>query len=248
MPPRVYVDLPLQQLSVFELPADAVRHIQVLRLQPGSELTLFNGRGGEWPAEVIRMGRSECEVKVASQIVVDRELPAAVSLAIGMPTNERMDGVIEKATELGAAAIEPLICERSVLRLSGERAERRCSHWQAIAVAAAEQCGRTRVPSVSPISTFAAALSTPRAGDDAQWLVLSLGAAARPAAEVLAPLLAERRPLRIFSGPEGGLSPAEERAVAQAGALPLGLGPRVLRADTAPLAVLALIGALGAAA
>lgn len=132
----------------FELPAVAARHVQVLRLQPGMALTLFNGHGGQWQAEVLHMGRQAVGVRLIGHEAVERELPVAVTLAICMPANDRMDDLVEKATELGAAAIVPLVSERSVLRLSGERAAKRQAHWQAVAVAASEQCGRNRVTQV----------------------------------------------------------------------------------------------------
>src|SRR5438094_4823352 len=122
--PRLFVDQALAPSDDLRLPDAAARHVQVLRLQPGDALTLFDGRGGEWSATVLRMGRSEVAVQVLAHDAVERELPLHITLALGMPANERMDGLVEKATELGVAAIQPLICERSVLRLSGERAHK----------------------------------------------------------------------------------------------------------------------------
>ena len=121
MPPRFHTDTALQSGGEFGLPAGAARHVQVLRLQPGAAITLFDGRGGEWSANVLRIGRSEVLVRVDRFDAVERELRLNVTLALGMPANERMDGLVEKATELGVAAIQPLLCERSVLRLSGDR-------------------------------------------------------------------------------------------------------------------------------
>ena len=141
MPPRLFVDQPLSRGSDLSLPAGPARHVQVLRLQPGAALTLFNGRGGEWRATVSHMGRSDVQVRVDEHNPMERELQRPVTLALGMPANERMDTLVEKATELGAAAIQPLMCQRSVLRLSGERAQKKVAHWQAVAVAACEQCG-----------------------------------------------------------------------------------------------------------
>ena len=128
MPPRFFVDLPLQAGSQLSLPAGPARHVQVLRLQPGAAITLFNGDGAEWPASVTQMGRSDVAVLVGTATLIDRELALPITLALGMPANERMDGLIEKATELGVAAIQPLMCERSVLRLSGERAQKKLVH------------------------------------------------------------------------------------------------------------------------
>ncbi|HEX3141484.1 MAG TPA: 16S rRNA (uracil(1498)-N(3))-methyltransferase [Rhizobacter sp.] len=231
MPARLYIEQPLHADTTFSLPPGPARHAQVLRLQPGAELTLFNGEGGEWRATVQQMGRSEVQVTVHEHDGVDRELPRAITLAIGMPANERMDALIEKATELGVAAIQPLLTERSVLRLSGERAERRLVHWQGVAVAASEQSGRTRVPQLAPVRALAEWLRMLPAQASEQRCLLS-----PRATQTLASL---RGPVVFLSGPEGGLSDGEEALAATAGFHAIGLGPRVLRADTAPLAVLA---------
>lgn len=233
MPARLYVDLPLHADADLHLPPGAARHVQVLRLQPGDALTLFNGMGGEWSARVTQMGRQAVAVQVMAQEPVDRELPIAVTLAVGMPANERMDALVEKATELGVAALQPLTTERSVLRLSGERAQRRREHWQGVAVAACEQSGRTRVPVVHDVRSLPEWLSTlpPREGSEQRWLL-------SPHATTGWPGRAPSRTL-FLSGPEGGLSDAEEILAQKAGFAGVSLGPRVLRADTAPLAVLA---------
>ncbi len=133
--------------EVLRLPPPESRHLQVRRLQPGDAVLLFNGEDGlEWSSEIMRIGRAEVELRITGAVPVDRELPIAVTLALGVPANERMDAWVEKATELGVAAIQPLICERSVLRLAGDRAETRRRHWRAVAASASEQCGRVRVP------------------------------------------------------------------------------------------------------
>lgn len=232
MGPRLHCPVPLQEGAVLELPATAARHVQVLRLQPGEGVTLFDGRAGEWSATVERMGRSEVLVRIGQHRAVEREPQAQVHLALGVPANERMDWLVEKAAELGAASVQPLVTERSVLRLQGERALRKQAHWQAIAAAACEQCGGNRVPFVHPIADLAG--WTPSAG--LKLLVLSLAPSARPlqAARGNAPLL-------LLSGPEGGLSPRELERALDAGFEPVTLGPRVLRAETAPLAALAAL-------
>jgi 16S rRNA (uracil1498-N3)-methyltransferase len=240
MPARLYVDLPLSPAAALALPADAARHVQVLRLQPGDAITLFNGQGGEWAAEVTRMGRQSVDVLVGAHDPVERELSCEVTLVAGMPANDRFDWLIEKATELGVSAIEPVQCERSVLRLSGERAERKREHWLGVAISAAQQCGRTRVPRIAPVRSLAQALAAEDAADGAARLLLSLGDS-RPLAERLDAALPQTRQLRFYSGPEGGLSPSEEAALRTHGALGTSLGPRVLRAETAPLAVLATL-------
>ena len=241
MPARIHVPVPLHAGAELALPAAAARHVQVLRLQPGAAITLFDGQGGEWAAEVLHMGRKDVVVRVREHQAVERELATAVTLALGMPANERMDALIEKATELGVAAIQPLVCERSVLRVAGDRAERKAAHWQAVAAAACEQSGRNRVPHIA----------TPRSLRD--WLPEALPAGQRglllslaPDAPALSRLLAggPAMPTTVLSGPEGGLSPAELAQAQARGFLPVSLGPRVLRADTAPLAALVCLGLL----
>ena len=236
---RLFVDATLQAGVDFTLPPGATRHAQVRRVQPGDTLSLFDGRGCDWPATVQRVGRSEVLVQLHEPLAVHNELPLAVTLALGMPANERMDTVVEKATELGVARIQPLVCERAVLRLAGERAERKRAHWQAVAQAACEQSGRARVPVVSAVlslTDWLAGLSAPLAGD--ARLLLSLDPRACPLRRTPLPT----GTVVVLSGPEGGLSPAETQAACQSGFVPTALGPRVLRADTAPLAVLAWLG------
>ena len=215
------------------LPEAAARHVQVLRLQPGDALTLFDGRGGEWAAEVTAMGRREVSVRVGAFTDVSRELPLAVTLAVGMPANERMDALVEKACELGVAAIQPLLCERSVLRLAGERAQKKVAHWQGVAVAACEQSGRTRVPRVEPVRALPEWLAALGPPDETARVLLSL----RDASPL--PSLRDGQPLIALSGPEGGLSEGEEGQARRSGFVPVSLGARTLRADTAPLALLA---------
>jgi 16S rRNA (uracil1498-N3)-methyltransferase len=243
MLPRFFVSPPLQAGLSIDLPPNAARHVQVLRLQPGAPLCLFDGLGGQWQAEVLAMGRKDVKVRVLAHEALERELPRVVQLALGMPANERMDTLIEKATELGVASIQPLVCERSVLRVAGERAERKAAHWQAIAASACEQSGRNQVPSVAqplPLRDWLAGLVAMAA--DELRLLLSLDPAARPLGQQ--PALAQARGLTLLSGPEGGLSPAEQALALQHGFVATSLGSRVLRADTAPLAALAVIGAL----
>lgn len=231
--PRLHVPAPLREGLDLALPEGAARHVQVLRLQPGDALTLFDGRGGEWAAQVTAMGRREVSVRIGAFADVSRELPLAVTLALGMPANERMDALVEKACELGVAAIQPLVCERSVLRLAGERAQKKVAHWQAVAVAACEQSGRTRVPQVAPVMALPQWLVALGEPGGMLRVVLSL----RDAAPL--PALGEARSLIALSGPEGGLSVDEEDDACRCGFLPVSLGARTLRADTAPLALLA---------
>jgi len=242
MPLRLFVPTALDPDLEFALPDDAARHVQVRRLQPGDDVRLFDGRGGEWRAEIMRMGKRDVQVRVGAHEPVDRELPVDLRIAIGMPANERMDALIEKATELGVAAIQPLQTERSVLRLDAERAAKRVAHWHAVAVGASEQSGRTRVPEIAPVRTLAAWLAE-QDMTSCTCLVMSTGSARR-----LARLVASAAPVRgtwlALSGPEGGLTPDEESAAAARGFTRASLGPLVLRADTAPLAWLAQMIAL----
>jgi len=273
---RLHVDRTLVELDEFDLPEAAARHAQVRRVQPGDALSLFDGRGHEHAAQVLQMSRKSVAVRVGSACPALPEMAQRMTLALGMPANERMDTLVEKATELGVHAIQPLECERSVLRLSGERAQRKREHWQAVAVAASEQCGRAWVPQVGEVQSLTAWLQAlARDGDAASntaRLVLSFSADAQSPSSILrgmASMDAEEAPpaagrtgvagadptsrvpgsrlqaVLALSGPEGGLSPAEEAAARAAGFQPVTLGPRVLRADTAPLALLAWWGLRG---
>jgi 16S rRNA (uracil1498-N3)-methyltransferase len=206
--PRFFCAVALRSGDTLVLPAGAARHVQVLRMQPGEALTLFDGSGGEYAATVERMGR----------------------------------------TELGVASIQPLMSAHGVLRLSGERAEKKRAHWEAIAIAACEQCGRNRVPVVHPVRSFgdwigAADIATgPDTGTAPQRLVLSLAAGTvgidRLAATRIADAEPPARAWRVLRGPEGGLSAGEEARALAEGFVPVTLGTRVLRAETAGLAAL----------
>jgi 16S rRNA (uracil1498-N3)-methyltransferase len=233
--PRIHVDHALAPGAEFALGATATRHVQVLRLQPGDALTLFDGGGGQWAGAISAISRREVRVRTLHFDPVERELSRAVTLAVGMPANERMDALIEKATELGAAHIQPLVCERSVLRVAGERALRKAAHWQAVAVAACEQCGRNRVPEITEPLRLTAWLSTVAGAGRARWMLSTADASSWP------PAAGDERELLVLSGPEGGLTAAEEAAARAAGFGAYSLGTRVLRADTAPLAALAWI-------
>ena len=233
--PRFHCPVPLHTGLALSLPAGAARHVQVLRLQPGEPITLFNGEGGEFDATVTRMGRSDVEVQVGAHHALEREAGRAVHLLAGITANERMDWLVEKATELGVASITPLLAERSVLKLKGERADKKRAHWQGVAVAAAEQCGRNRVPAIHSALSLKEWLVQPLADAD-RWM-LSLA----PGTQPLNAVNTGDRPVLVLSGPEGGLSAAEEALALAAGFQPLTLGPRVLRAETAPLALLSAL-------
>lgn len=238
--PRLYCPVALVSGQTLCLPASAARHVQVLRLQPGDPITLFDGCGGEYAAVIAHMGRSEVKAVIGAHHAIERETQRAVHLALGVPANERMDWLVEKATELGAASIQPLVSTRAVVRLGeGERLQKKLARWHAIAAAACEQCGRNRLPQIHPVADFsrwiavcaeAQAQHTPQ-----QRLLLSV-------APHCAPLMADRAdhaPVLLLSGPEGGLSAAEETLALTAGFVPVSLGARVLRAETAALAALA---------
>ena len=238
--PRFFHPEPIAPRATVELAPGAARHVQVLRLQPGGAITLFDGRGGEWSARIERIGRSEVSVCVGDHSAVEREAPRALHLAVGMPANERMDWLVEKATELGAASIQPLVTERSVLRITGERGGKKRAHWQAIAIAACEQCGRNQVPALHEPARLADWL-THAERPAAHGFLLSLSTHAAP----LRDAAQTTSDLCFLSGPEGGLSVAEEAAAMAAGFAPVTLANRVLRAETAALAALAVLATPG---
>ncbi len=243
--PRFFCPAPLRTGDLLDLPAGAARHVQVLRLQPGDSITLFNhgpgwdgvSPGGEFEARVTLMGRSQVQVEIGTHQAVEREAQRTVHLAVGMPANERMDWLVEKAAELGVASIQPLMTERSVLRLAAERAVKKVEHWQSVAIAACEQCGGNRVPVVHGVKTLTQWLaSLNRDGADApQALLLSL----REGTQALRSIETGAAGVLFLSGPEGGLSSGEENAALTAGFQPVTLGARVLRSETAALTALA---------
>ncbi len=238
--PRFHCPSQLQTGEVVSLPAGAARHVQVLRMQPGGGITLFNGgvNQGEFQATIEHMGRSDVRVLVGAHSAVEREPARQVHLIVGVPANDRMDWLVEKATELGVASIQPVMTERSVLRLSGERADKKRAHWQAIAVAACEQCGRNQVPTIHAVLTVNAWLAAQTLPAETVRYLLSL----RSGTRTLASLIRDSTLSATFlSGPEGGLSLVEEDAAVVKGFLPVSLGNRVLRAETAGLAALAAL-------
>lgn len=258
---RFYCPLDLHVGDQLDLPAGAARHVQVLRLQPGDTLALFDGQqAGTFSAQVLAMTRSAVRVAVRAYTPAPPVHERALHLAVCMPANERMDWLLEKATELGATRVQPLESERSVLRLSGERAQRKAAHWTAVMGAACEQCGATHWPKLHPVRTLAdwladwpserlaggspepAAASQPTAA--VTLGVLSLAAPAPALArwvDTLDAQVGQPAPIALLLGPEGGLSAAEEAAALACGAQPISLGPRVLRSETAALAALAAL-------
>jgi len=238
---RIHVPGPIEVGGECALSAAPSHHLHgVLRLKPGDALVLFDGAGAEYGATVLRAGKRGVTVTVGERRTVSRESPLAVTLAQAVSSGERMDYTIQKAVELGAAAIQPLAAQRSVVRLSAERAGRRAEHWRGVAVAACEQSGRNHVPSVGdvlPLGRWLAGLPAPTAGE--RRLLLSPRAGQR-----LRDLGQPPRSVVLLSGPEGGFTPDEEAAAQGAGFHPLGLGLRVLRTETAAVAALSALQAL----
>lgn len=235
--PRLYCPSPLSEGAIFALPDTVARHVQVLRLDVGDSLTLFNGEGGEYTATLTELSKRSVWVEVKTFSPREVELPYAITLAQGLPEGSKMDWIIEKAVELGVSTIQPLSARRSVVKLSGERIEKRLQHWTAIIAAASEQCGRNRLAHVS-------APSDPEAWFTRQDLHKRI--LLSPRAEQSLSDWARHHPpqaLSIAVGPEGGFSDEEEMFAARHGALLLGLGPRVLRTETAGLAALAALNA-----
>lgn len=238
--PRFYCPQPLAIGATVDLPEAVAHHLHVVRLQPGAALTLFNGEGGQYRASLLETGKRRASATVEAFEDVEAEAPYAVTLAQGLPEGAKMDWIVEKAVELGVAAVQPLAAQRSVVKLSGERAEKRQAHWQGVIVAASEQCGRNRLAVLQPLADVGPWLAAPAEG---VRILLS-----PRATESLADWARANAPqaVTLLIGPEGGLSPQEEDAAVAAGALSLSMGPRVLRTETAGLAALALLaGAWG---
>ena len=235
--PRLYCDLPLSPGAEIVLPDAAARHaVSVLRLQPGEMLTLFNGEGGEYSASLALVTKREARVRLTEFHAVERESPLTVTLALGISAGDRMDYSLQKATELGVTAIQPLATERSVVKLAGERADKRLQHWQHLVIAACEQCGRNRVPIVAPVQKLFSYLA---AVDRSQRLLMLSPDAATPMKQI------ERASnVVLLVGAEGGFAPAEHAAAMASGFEPVSLGPRILRTETAPVAALAVLQSL----
>lgn len=221
-------------------PAQAHHVARVLRLQAGDAITLFDGRGIEYAAVIARIAKSGITLNVGEPRRIDRESPLAVTLAQAISSGERMDYTVQKAVELGVAGIQPLESARSVVRLDGIRARKRLAHWQAVVIAACEQCGRNRVPEIAPVMALR------------DWLGLAVR---RPASEtrmLLAPqagitLREVPRPragVTVLAGPEGGFTTEEQHDATRAGFVAVRMGPRVLRTETAAVAALAAMQAL----
>jgi 16S rRNA (uracil1498-N3)-methyltransferase len=235
MVPRFYLDAPLRAGGVCTLPEEAAHHaVHVLRLREGEEVTVFNGRGGEFAARIASIQRLRISLDLLAHLAVERESPLRVTLVQAVSAGEKMDSTLRKAVELGAAEIQPVLSARSVARPKGERAEGRLEHWRKVVVAACEQCGRNRIPAVQAL----VALADYRPPAEVGKILLS------PRAELPLSKVPRENVLVVAAGPEAGFSDAEEAMLAKAGFTPASLGPRVLRTETAALAALAALNAL----
>jgi 16S rRNA (uracil1498-N3)-methyltransferase len=233
--PRFYVDQPLRAGSTLQLPEDSAHHgVHVLRLRAGDEVTLFNGRGGEFAARIASIQRLKVGIDLLEHREVERESPLRVALVQGVSSGERMEFTIRKAVELGVAEIHPVLAAASVARPKGERAAARQGHWQKIAISACEQCGRNQVPVVHPLAEI-------RSVKVAASLKLLLSPQSRMPFSKAA---RDAESAAIAAGPEAGFDAAEEAAFLDAGYVPVSLGPRILRTETAALAALAALNAL----
>ncbi|WP_087686398.1 16S rRNA (uracil(1498)-N(3))-methyltransferase [Pandoraea sp. PE-S2R-1] len=239
--PRFFVDAPLHTGALLDLPDAVVRHVQVLRLKAGDTLTLFNGTGGEYPAELVSLEKRHAAVQLGEHDTREAETPYRVTLAQGIAGGDKMDWLIEKAIELGVTDIQPLATERSVIRLDSERAAKRVAHWQSLAQAACEQCGRNRVPQILPVRPITAWLRDQDAVTSYAWRVL-LSPRADSGFDSLLPQ-APAQPGVLLFGPEGGLTPQEETLARDTGFEAIRLGDRILRTETAGIAVLAALAA-----
>ncbi|WP_020651568.1 16S rRNA (uracil(1498)-N(3))-methyltransferase [Massilia niastensis] len=239
--PRFYCPQPLAEGATIDLPEPVAHHLHVVRLQPGAALTLFNGQGGQYRATLAEIGKKRASARLDAFEAVEVEAPYPVTLAQALPEGSKMDWIVEKAVELGAAAIQPLAARRSVVRLSGERAEKRQAHWEGVVVSASEQSGRNRLARLHPLADLHPWLASPA---DGPRILLSPRAIQSLAgwAQATPP-----QAVTLLVGPEGGFTAEEEDAALAAGALALSMGPRVLRTETAGLAALAILaGAWGA--
>ena len=234
--PRIFTEQALSADRQLLLEAGPSHHIaKVLRMQAGRELVLFDGRGGEYAATLTAVGKKQVEVALGAFSAADRSSPLSTTLAIGLSRGERFDWVLQKATELGVTRIQPLLTERTEVKLSGDRAAKRQLHWRQVTISACEQCQRNRLPQLDAPLSLDSWLQQQADNTDALRLVLhhrsdkALGDYTQPQAASL------------LVGPEGGLNEAEIAAAQMAGFQPLTLGPRVLRTETAPLAALGVL-------
>lgn len=232
--PRIHHPHPLAEGDEIELAPQAAQHVaRVLRLKPGAPLILFNGEGGEHPAELVVVEKRRVCVALGPRDPREAESPLAITLVQGISKGDRMDYAIQKAVELGAARIEPIFTERSAVELKGDRLEKKWAHWRGVAVAACEQSGRNRVPEITVPRRFADWLAEPLQG---AGITLD-PRAGRPMAELEPPV----GPVSVLIGPEGGLTDREIQLAGTSGYQGVLLGPRVLRTETAAAAALTAV-------
>jgi len=237
--PRLFVDAELHPVSKLPLPVDAAHHAtRVLRLRDGDAVVLFDGRGGEYEARLVVSARGQVAAQTGQRRDPERESPLQITLVQAVSSSEKMDFTIQKAVELGVAAIQPVLSAKSVVRLSAEREAKKLAHWKRIAIAACEQCGRNRLPELREAMSVDAYCRAP--GPAALRLLLSPGE--NPGLLSLRSKI--ERAVTLAVGPEAGFSDAEERLLQRAGFVPVRLGPRILRTETAALAALAALNAI----
>ena len=235
--PRFYVDFALSPDSVVELPDNVVRHLNVLRVKNTEEIVLFNGNGKSYPALPEVLEKRRASVRILREEATDNESPLNITLVQAVSAAERMDFTLQKSVELGVAEIRPVISERCVVRLSGERAEKRVARWQEIVVSACEQSGRNIVPKVLPLVTYAQALQ--QLPQETAKLLMSLNRAQK-----LSDVRPQSGKVVFMVGPEGGWTEQEEQQAFDAGFQSVTLGKRVLRTETASLAAIAAMQTL----
>ncbi|WP_456090870.1 16S rRNA (uracil(1498)-N(3))-methyltransferase [Neisseria sp.] len=235
--PRFYVDFALSPDSVVELPDNVVRHLNVLRVKNTEEIVLFNGNGKAYPALPEVLEKRRASVRILREEATDNESPLNITLVQAVSAAERMDFTLQKSVELGVAEIRPIISERCVVRLSGERAEKRVARWQEIVVSACEQSGRNIVPKVLPLTTYAQALQ--QLPQETAKLLMSLNRAQK-----LSDVRPQSGKVVFMVGPEGGWTEKEEQQAFDAGFQSVTLGKRVLRTETAALAAIAAMQTL----
>jgi 16S rRNA (uracil1498-N3)-methyltransferase len=238
---RIYVPQPLVPGEDIVLPAQAGEHLtRVLRLEPGAAFTLFNGAGGEHSATLAAVTGKKVTARVLDHLPAERESPLQVTLLQGVARGERMDLIVQKATELGVMRIVPVLAERSVVKLDAKQRMRKRDHWQAISISACEQSGRNRVPEVSEAVTLGDAVAALTPGG----LHCLLAANGEQSLAVTAARAASPRPIALLIGPEGGLAENERQFAQQNGFIACRMGPRVMRTETAGLAALAILQAV----
>jgi len=234
---RIHVGETLRSGAELVLPVAASAHlIKVLRLRVGAPLTVFNGQGGEYEAELLD-GSSAARIRIGAHSAIERESPLSLTLLQAISRGERMDLIVQKAVELGVTRIVPVAAERSVVRLDAAQAEKRRAHWQSIVISACEQCGRNRIPELAPVVDTATAVA---AADAAATRLLLAPEADRTLIDAVRGIIAAV----LLIGPEGGLSEREELLASRHGFSGCRLGPRILRTETAPLAALAVVQAV----